>query len=1253
MVRNMKKILAFLIAAAQLIPCITVSAAQPFPQINRWVYEDFENSDISHITAVNSTLTRNRMQTYGDSDGSLEVSVTKNSGAPSFTMEQKAGVAYEISCYIKMKENPLIDQVQFVFQAPSIDDPSKKAYNTVSVTNAGLKAGQWTHITARYVCDGRGKLVGVSDRVNVSEQGTVDIRLGNGNIADTSPNGSTVDYYLDDFTILPVISANDGNLVSDGDFESAGALSSWTKSGSATVSLVDDEYGQCAYVQGKSNLSNIAQTVPIKFNTDYTISFKLKTDDENTLTQQVQMILDRHASKTDDNIANYQYLRDETNMTIGSQWTEYNIRYRYDIDTEDEAYPSVYLRIGSGSADIRYYIDDVRITETNAAAKQDTLDILLDGAVKQHSTITAEIDYNGAAEIEGYIVSAARKSGDTEAIVYSAVTENPQFDYTVTENDSDCYLVFTAYAVTSDGKIAAKGSEMTQKVSGESSITSEIKTDIWTDGNSEVSGTANIRNAEKSFRLMTMIALYNDEGTMLDVGLQHTDIAEGDNIDIDVSVENNSEATFAKLFTFDEDNLEPYTDAKILNKITDVRFIFVDGETGRDTADGTADSPLKTVKAAKEAASKLVPYGNVYVMLKGGTYRQDAALSFTPSALDKNNKIIFTSYDGRAEISGGRKIDGWTLYDSENNIYRAEAGADIDFRQIYIDGVRGIRARSEGGLTNAKMTDTGYTSSDTALQNISHPEDLEMVYYVKWTNPRCSVSSISVSGNTAQITMNPTGWNAVQNKGQSSVTSAYLPSYYENAYELLDEEGEWYFDKSSGYLYYKPRFFENMETADVEIPILEKLVTIRGTADNNATNLEFRDIDFKYTTWNKPTTQGYLSDTQNNHQNGVTGGLPDAALELSYVDGITFTGCEFAKLGITAMKLTEGVKNCNITENEFYDISGTAVSLGVPSGDYARYINPTDERYVVRNNRINGNYIHHTGVEYNSAAAISAAFPKDTQISHNEIFDSPYSGLHLGYGWATYAANGTATENFSVEGNYIHNVLNNKIYDGGAIYTIGNTSGNGYNKISKNYIKDVKNMYGALYPDEGSQYWEFSSNVMDLSAYPLLYGAGGGSGTQTKWLHLWTDSITNNRIVNNYSTTSNMRNDGIGNEVEEPTICDASSWTPEAEDIINASGISAYTAEKFKKGLQDVEALTEYSADAGDEINLSITAVTDKGERYDYRYSDIYAESSDESVAAVDNNFKVRAVSSGTAYIKTAIVEKGIIKPFTMKITVN
>ncbi len=1067
----------------------TVSFARPQGNINRWVYEDFEAGDISHIAAVNSVLKRSTMHTYGRSAGALDVLVNKNAGAPSIAMEQRAGEVYDISCYIKMKETPLKDEVRFIFQAPSVSDPAKKAYNTVTVSNAGLRAGKWTHITGRYTCDGKGKLVGVADRVAVTENGTVDLRIGDGNISTTSANGKTIDYYLDDFTITPV--------------------------------------------------------------------------NEN-------------------------------------------------------------------SSDIN---------------------ISLDGEPVVGKTITASI--SGGEDAEGYIVSVLRSSRDGDAMVQSSETTEPEFSYKVTGSDKSTKLIMRVLAIGADGKTYGAAEAYTDEIKNESTAELRFETEAWTPETGILTGRVCIDPVVDDINVMSVLALYDADGRLVNISVRKTDLRHGESAEETVSVENVETAVRAKLMAIDSETLRPLCDAQENIRLGSGEFIYVDPENGNDKGSGDKDSPLLTINAAKAKASALVKDNDVYIMLKGGKYRLSSAVSFTSSVLSKNHKMVIMSYDGRAEFNGGKQVTGWTLFNSDKNIYSAYVGTSANFRQIYVNGVRGVRARSNVGLTDPRMTDTGYTCSDKWLAELTHPEDLELVYYVKWTNPRCMVDSITASGSGSALTMNAEGWSKIKNKGQSSVNSSYMPAWYENAYELIDEEGEWYFDKSEGCLYYKPRFFEDMNEVDVEIPAAEKLVTIRGTADNNASNLEFRNVSFKYSNWTKPTDNRYLADTQNNHQNGVTGALPEAAVELSYVDGITFSRCEFSKLGITAMKLTEGVKNCVIDGNEFYDISGSAISLGVPSGDYVKYINPNDERYVVRNNRITGNYIHSTGVDYMSAAAVSAAFPKDSIIAGNEIFDSPYSGMHLGYGWATYAETGTATENFNIYNNYIHNVMNNKVYDGGAIYTIGNTSGNGYNRIYGNYIKDVKNHYGAYYPDEGSQYWEFSSNVMDLSAYPLGYGTGGGSGSPIKWMHLWTDSIMNNRIVNNYSTTSQCRNDGMDNVVEQPVVCDSSSWPEAAMEIINAAGISESEARRFERGLQDVEALTQFSAKVGETFDLDVTAYTGKGERYDYRYADIYVQSSDPAVAKVGPDFRGEATGTGTAYVKVAIVEKGIAKTFTVKVLVE
>ena len=61
--------------------------------------------------------------------------------------------------------------------------------------------------------------------------------------------------------------------------------------------------------------------------------------------------------------------------------------------------------------------------------------------------------------------------------------------------------------------------------------------------------------------------------------------------------------------------------------------------------------------------------------------------------------------------------------------------------------------------------------------------------------------------------------------GPAHLTNGGKPSYVENAYELLDQPGEWYLDKSDHTVYYIPRKGEDLDRADVEAAAAEKLVT--------------------------------------------------------------------------------------------------------------------------------------------------------------------------------------------------------------------------------------------------------------------------------------------------------------------------------------------------------------------------------------------------------------------------------------------
>ena len=55
--------------------------------------------------------------------------------------------------------------------------------------------------------------------------------------------------------------------------------------------------------------------------------------------------------------------------------------------------------------------------------------------------------------------------------------------------------------------------------------------------------------------------------------------------------------------------------------------------------------------------------------------------------------------------------------------------------------------------------------------------------------------------------------------------------YLRNAYEFIDKEGEWYYNRQSKVLYYMPLLGQDMTTAVVMIPKVENLVSLKVSFD--------------------------------------------------------------------------------------------------------------------------------------------------------------------------------------------------------------------------------------------------------------------------------------------------------------------------------------------------------------------------------------------------------------------------------------
>ncbi|SDS22682.1 Right handed beta helix region [Paenibacillaceae bacterium GAS479] len=570
---------------------------------------------------------------------------------------------------------------------------------------------------------------------------------------------------------------------------------------------------------------------------------------------------------------------------------------------------------------------------------------------------------------------------------------------------------------------------------------------------------------------------------------------------------------------------------------------YVDAVQGNDDNPGTAELPFQTIEKARDAVRGMTAGmgADIHVYLRGGVFRLTDTVEFTAQDSGQNGyNVIYEAYPGESPVlSGDQTISGWELHDAAKNIYKAAAGADVETRQLYVDGIRAIRARSEGGLPDAAHDDNGLSTSAIELAGWGNQSDMEMVFKQMWTNPRGAVEAITLSDGKASIKMKQPGWYALRSKGS---TSATVPWYYENAYELLDQPGEWYLDRTSDTFFYKPRPGEDLSTAQVSVPKLEKLVTMRGMEAEPVHNIQFRGIRFQYSTWLEPSSALGLPDVQSNvlrrkdPNSGITTeSLTPAAVEITEGRSIVFERNRFSQLGSAAINMSGGSQNNRIIGNVFMDLSGSGIQIGEVDMRNPDHYNPLDPGKLEKGHTISNNFFYRIGVEYRSSVAIFADYPQNIEIAHNEISNMPYSGITLGWGWGDVD---TSNRNNVIRNNYIHHTMQ-ELVDGGSIYMLGTS----YDiTITGNYIKGQKNNFGAIYLDQGSSNITAENNVIEFAAIPIFINPS-----------------SNNKVRSTYTDSRKQVNMGTNSEISGTVYVPDGNWPAGAQAIIAAAGIeSAY-----------------------------------------------------------------------------------------------
>ena len=512
---------------------------------------------------------------------------------------------------------------------------------------------------------------------------------------------------------------------------------------------------------------------------------------------------------------------------------------------------------------------------------------------------------------------------------------------------------------------------------------------------------------------------------------------------------------------------------------------------------GRARAAIRALKA--EHRARLTEPATVF--LRGGMHHLAEPFELRPDDSGTAEcPVTYAACPGETPIlSGGAIVTGWrerTQGLFSTTLARARAG-QWAFRQLFVqrpdaDYFERRYRPSMGPFTIAGLTDSPVHKTTMRHRQSQkdfifrpgdiHPRwenrgDVEVVALHDWSASRLRIADVDAKKHVVTFT----GWPVYRighwyEKGRN-------PYYVENVWEACDEPGEWYLDRPSGTLSYRPRPGETMEELTVVAPQTGQLLHLRGDAPSigkedesdlrfrtaeprYVEHVHFRGITFAHTYWPLPE-EGYSSGQ------GMVG-LP-AAVHAEFARRCRFERCTLAHLAAYAIRLGEGCQENAVVGCRMFDLGAGGVLIGVTN-------RKTEPPMLPSGNRVENCIISDGGLVHFSPHGIWIGIAQKTTIRHNVIRSFPYSTISSGWCWDDKPS---AAGHTVIESNHIHDAMM-LLADGGAIYSLGWQPGS---VIRGNHIHGVRRSPFAgrapnngIFFDQGSKGWHVADNVFHSNA---------------------------------------------------------------------------------------------------------------------------------------------------------------------------
>ncbi len=423
---------------------------------------------------------------------------------------------------------------------------------------------------------------------------------------------------------------------------------------------------------------------------------------------------------------------------------------------------------------------------------------------------------------------------------------------------------------------------------------------------------------------------------------------------------------------------------------------------GSDDGNGTEALPYQTIAAAQAHVRSLIPTTSepINVWLQEGTYYVSETLEFTAEDSGTEDQTITYAAvaDAVVTLSGGQEITP-TWSDYTYLIKVANIGTGYDFDMLYVNSEVQDLARYPNRVDEELPFD-GVASADDIQARIPLWEDpstgfIRGLHWGLWGGNSFKIDGVSAEGELL------TTWVGDNNRGSEMHTEYQM---VENIFEELDAPGEWFYNSSTGLLYYYPEEGTDLDTSTIEISRLEQIINISG-GESIVSHLTFQGLRFEHT--NRTLFTGDYELLNRSDWAVVRTG----AIYIENAESITIQDSTFEDLGGNAIFLSAFNQNHVIEGNQFLSVGATCInvagsknSLWAPNQwddavteaseiDLAQVGPKTDE--YPKGITIENNYMYNMGRYEKQTAGVNLFICEEITIKNNTIHRCPRAGINI------------------------------------------------------------------------------------------------------------------------------------------------------------------------------------------------------------------------------------------------------------------